>query len=123
MSIKTADNLLSKIVRARDKVCQVCKNPEHDSNEFSKLTNAHYVPRWYVNTRFDEKNCTTICISDARYLTDHPKEQEKFFIELFGQKACGELWSLANSPKVIYKTYYGSKDHMNELKQRLEELQ
>lgn len=122
MSIKSADNLLSQIVRKRDKVCKRCGNPERD-NMFSKLDCAHFISKALsINTRYNENNVAILCRSCHSHLHEKSLEHHRFFIKLLGQEVVDDLWALAFKPSVIYKSWYGGREHMKELRERLKEI-
>lgn len=49
------DALVSKIVRARDEFCVTC-------GDHLNLTCSHWIPRRFIGTRFDLRNCNTQCL-------------------------------------------------------------
>src|SRR5690606_19997162 len=58
--IKKLDKVFSKFIRERDRSCLYCGKTEN-------LQCAHIVPRTYLNLRWDERNCITLCYRHHLY--------------------------------------------------------
>ena len=114
--IKQADYLFSLIIRAQDKRCMYCVTTKN-------LTCGHYISRSRFNTRYDEKNATTLCFLDHRYFTDNPFQHEILFVDLLTKEVTVDLWIKANKLAITFKSWYGGKQHVKELRKRLKELQ
>ena len=123
MSFALAKSLFSHNIKARDgHICKRCGNPEREGNIFTKLDCAHFISCSYPNSEFSEDNCTSLCRSCHSYLHAHPKEHEAFFVDLLGEEGAQRVRDLAYGQKVIYKTWYGSRTHLKELRKRLKEF-
>ena len=70
--IKYLDFLMRRYILLRDKYCQRCGTPYN-------LECAHCFRRGHMNTRYDDRNCMTLCTKCHFYLDTHPKEKKEFF--------------------------------------------
>ena len=56
------DILMSNLVRARDNwTCQKCGKYLYENK--GSAHNSHYIPRRYINVRWDLENCDCLCFS------------------------------------------------------------
>lgn len=116
MSIKIADSLHSKIIIARDKRCRKCGSTQN-------LTCAHYITCGRYSIRFDERNSLCLCWYECHFpLTNDPAAHKEFFLEQLGEDVINELTQISNADLPIYKSWYGGKQHVKELKKRLKKL-
>ncbi len=78
--IDPLDQLFSRFIRLRDKVCQRC----------GSLTNtiacAHFHGRSSKAVRWDEDNACGLCMGCHSYLDAHPMEKVEFFRQRLGQE-------------------------------------
>jgi hypothetical protein len=56
---RKADKLFSVFIRVRDCNCFTCGR----WLDFNSRQNGHYISRNHLNTRYDEQNCNTQCVS------------------------------------------------------------
>ena len=129
MKRSIADKLFSEIIRTRDGwTCQRCHKSidQFSSTARQGLHCSHFIGRSKYNTRFEERNCVALCYGCHRYFTSHPLEHHEFFHEKLGSEGLTELHSQANTrcgdngtPR---KSWYDSKEHRKELRERLKAL-
>ena len=75
--IRKLDAIVTKIVRARDKVCVQCGNPQCDSGHL--FTRKHYATRW------DLKNCNAQCkVCNYRH-TDDTYPYTRWWVAKYGK--------------------------------------
>lgn len=70
LSRVAADDLFSKLIRARDKYCVNCGTTQ-------RLECSHFFGRSHWATRFDPLNCVTLCGPSSLGLGCHPKWEVK----------------------------------------------
>ena len=126
MSVKTADDLFSLIIKIKDDyICQYCHRSinKYSSEAREWFDCSHFIKRSRFQTRFLEINSIAahrICHIEHEL---DPKKHRKFWVDLLGQDVVDELIQLSNGDLPIYKSFYGSKEHLKELRSRLKELQ
>ena len=123
--IKQADDLFSLIIKIRDDyICQYCKHPvnKYDSATMEIFDCSHFIKRSRFQTRFLEINS----IAAHRWChIEHeldPKKHKEFWINLLGEDVVNELIQISNGDLPIYKSWYGGKQHIKDLRERLKEL-
>ena len=131
MSIKrtAADKIFSEIIRTRDNwTCQRCLKT---INEFSSkarqgLHCSHFIGRSRYTTRFDDRNCVALCYGCHRYFTSHPLDHHEWQRKRLGEETIVDLHAQSNKRPgdgwLPRKKWYHSKEHIKQLKERLEEL-
>ena len=85
----TLDAIFSKYIRLRDnrEGCFTCgHNPG-----WKKLQNGHFVPRQYLETRFDERNCHAQCYACNMFYGGQPATYAKRLQDKYGQGVVEEL--------------------------------
>lgn len=120
---KELDSLLSKYIRQKyaddngELICYTCGWRGH----WKKLHNGHLVSRYYLNTRFDERNCRPQCITCNLWRNGMtPHFAEKLSKEL-GVGIVEELYREAR--KIIKDFPYQEKiDHYTKLLSEYEKL-
>ena len=80
---------MRRYILLRDKYCQRCGTPYN-------LECAHCFRRGHMNTRYDDRNCMTLCTKCHLYLDTHPKEKKEFFKARLGEQAFEMLRARAN---------------------------
>ena len=96
--MKKADDEFSKWIRARDKKCVRCGSVKY-------LTCSHFWARQHKGTRFDPKNCVTLCWMPChKYHWEKEKQGEyrDFMLSWLGKK---EYNALEKRAKGIEKEY------------------
>ena len=95
---KKLDNVFSQYIRqkyanhAGDVRCYTCGYTDH----WKKLQNGHLVSRYYLNTRFDERNCRPQCYTCNMFRNGMiPDFSQRLEIEL-GEGITKELYKEAN---------------------------
>lgn len=122
----TADKIFSEIIRTRDNwTCQRCATVYNPNNPTSRkgLHCSHYIGRSRYGTRFDEDNCIALCYGCHQYFTSHPIEHTQFFLDRMGEEKLLDMKAKSNARLPMPKSWYTSKDHQEQLKNRLKELQ
>ena len=124
-----ADKIFSDIIRTRDSwTCQRCNKT---INRFSPTARqglhcSHFIGRSRYNTRFDEDNCVALCYGCHRYFTSNPLEHHEWQHKRMGEERLVDLHARSNMRAgdngLPRKAFYNSKEHIKELKERLEEL-
>jgi len=130
MGIKrtTADKLFSEIIRERDGwACQRCHKVynKYDPHSRMGLHCAHNRGRANYNTRFNENNAVALCYGCHQYLGSNPKEHEEFFTCFFGEDVVSSIHELATKRTggdLPMKSWYNSREHNKQLRERLAEL-
>ena len=123
---KQADDLFSLIIRTRDDwICGYCHKPINKySSEAKKYFDcSHFIKRSRFQTRFLEINSIAahrICHIEHEL---DPKKHKEFWVDLLGQDVVDELIQLSNGDLLIYKSWFGGKQHIKELRERLKELE
>jgi len=90
--IKACDELVSLIVRKRDKFCVDCGTTE-------RLTCSHLIKRGRAATRFDLRNCNCHCSSHNFRHNSYPEIYIQWFIKKYGLDTYNELVELSRQPK------------------------
>lgn len=83
-SVKYADIVFSKIIRARDGRCVRCRSKDG-------LTCSHFWERHHSSTRYDFENCDTLCLNCHRLWEGRRNGYKEYKIEELGEKKYGEL--------------------------------
>src|SRR3990167_2589763 len=87
ISITALDSRFSLYIRNRDgwrcqfPTCGVYYKPPTNG-----LHCAHMFSRRHYGTRFNEKNCTSLCYGHHSYIDSHPIEKIEFFTKLIGKE-------------------------------------
>lgn len=79
-----ADKLFSKLIRTRDRYCQMC-GTDYD------LDCAHIFSRGYFSTRWDPANAVALCSGHHKEFTHRPIEWDDWCIERMGREAWDAL--------------------------------
>ena len=125
MSIKTADDLFSLIIKIKDDyICQYCHKVinKYSSEAREWFDCSHFIKRSRFQVRYDERNAVA---SHRGCHIEHeldPKKHTEFWINQIGQDIMDELIQLSNGDLPTFKSWYGSKEHLKELRSRLKEL-
>lgn len=98
IKISALDKKFSFYIRSRDEwKCQRCfKQYVHPT---SGLHCSHFYGRARKSTRFDEKNCMSICHGCHSHLTANPELHRQFMLKKIGQKEYDALMIRANFPR------------------------
>lgn len=86
----TADELFSKIIRARG-ACENCGTADN-------LQCAHGLSRRYRNVRFDARNAFALCRACHVYFTHRPVEWDLWLLDRLGVETCRAVRELAIDP-------------------------
>src|SRR2546421_12894004 len=78
------DRLTSLVVRRRDRRCVTC-------GEARGLQCSHFYSRRYIATRFDLRNCNSMCVECNRRHNVDPSPYLRFMIEHYGPDVVAEL--------------------------------
>ncbi len=131
MAIKrtAADKLFSDIIRTRDNwTCQRCQKVVNRFSPSARkgLHCSHFIGRKRYNTRFDEDNCAALCYGCHRYFTSNPLEHHEWQYQRLGEDTIVQLHVRSNMRAgdngLPRKSWYNSKEHRKELRERLKEL-
>ena len=90
--IKVCDDLVSLIVRARDKYCVTCGTRE-------RLTCSHLIKRGRAATRFDLVNCNCQCSACNQRHNYYPEHYTNWFLYVYGTEKYRELIKSAGEVK------------------------
>lgn len=93
MAVKrnSTDIIFSQAVRTIG-YCEACQRRDKD-----QLTCAHIIGRKYKRTRWDFRNCMSLCYSCHRYYTDNPIEFTRFVDQSWAAQYLDECRILAYS--------------------------
>ena len=131
MSIKrtAADKIFSEIIRTRDNwTCQRCLKTidKFSSKARQGLHCSHFIGRGRYTTRFDERNCVALCYGCHRYFTSNSLEHHEWQHKRLGEEIIVDLHVQSNKRPgdegLPRKKWYNSKEHIKQLRERLEEL-
>ena len=124
-----ADKLFSEIIRTRDNwTCQRCNKSidQFSSRARQGLHCSHFIGRSRYTTRFDERNCVALCYGCHRFFTSNPLEHHEWQVKRLGTDMIVDLHAQSNmrpgDDGLPRKAYYNSKEHIKDLRERLEEL-
>jgi len=99
---RDTDRWFSLYIRQRDAVdgiatCVTCgaKAP------WQKMQNGHYVSRSHTATRFDERNCSTQCVSCNMFKGGNMDEYALYLIKTYGKNVLNELNKLKQTIRKI----------------------
>lgn len=88
--VRAADALFSKLIRARDPMCAVCKTePSTDC--------AHHMPRTFAAVRWDMDNASGLCRRSHRFMTANPYLWQLWWTKKLGLERATELESTARA--------------------------
>lgn len=100
---KKLDGVFSKFIRQRDKgQCYTC--PHKD--DWKYMQNGHFVPRQYLITRWDEKNCHCQCMACNMFYNGQPQTYAKNLIRDYGANIINELEALKWMTVKLDSSYY-----------------
>jgi len=109
---KVAEDLFSKLIKARDQWCQRCGTPEWPQA-------AHVISRSYRAVAFEPNNAMQLCRSCHKWQTEHPLEGVDFFREQLGSAFYDELeYRAKRGAAVGFRVDY--KTLIPDLRRRLE---
>lgn len=98
VKIDAADRAFSLYIRTRDKwTCQRCHT--RYTPPTMALHCSHFQGRAKEATRYEPRNCDSLCYGCHQYFTSHPAEHWKWQVERKGQDVVDELVRLSNSYK------------------------
>ncbi len=102
MKISPLDKLFSELIRKRamSRVhgCERCLSY---CEEYKRLQCSHFWGRSKRSVRFDEDTAAGLCAGCHMYLTAHPAEHYKWFLEKLGQEKFDLLETRARRPQKI----------------------
>lgn len=83
-----ADDIFSKYIRKRDKMCRRCHSPVEFNAKGDPISHqaSHFQGRGKESTRFDEENVDTLCGGCHMYFTSHPGDHYQWQVKVKGQK-------------------------------------
>jgi 5-methylcytosine-specific restriction endonuclease McrA len=81
------DRLVSVIVRRRDRRCVTCGEPR-------RLQCSHFYSRRYLRTRFELRNCNSMCAHCNRRHNEDLEPYSRFMQERYGAEVVAELEGL-----------------------------
>lgn len=87
--IRNVDRLFSIFIRKRDRECVRCHSPVSFNPRGLPIThqNSHFWSRGNETTRFDERNCITLCFAcHLAWGGDYRDEYKEFMIKKLGKK-------------------------------------
>jgi len=88
---KKLDAVFSKYIRWRDKgVCFTCGH----TNDPKKMQCGHFVPRQYLATRYDEKNCHCQCFACNMFYGGQPSVYATKLEKVYGRGTVAKLEKL-----------------------------
>lgn len=108
------DNLVRKIIKARDNYCIVC-------GEYKPLVVGHYMKRRHLNTRWSVINCNGICLDCNREDNSEDTVYREKLIEMYGLEVIDNLEFSARQNAVFFDC--DLKDIEKELKKILKEIE
>ena len=119
MSIKTADKIHADAVKARDNwICQYCLQPINKYTSLEFFDCSHFRKRSRYQTRWSMRNCVSAHRECHNEYELDPKKHTKFWVDRIGQNVVDELIQLSNAPLPTFKSFYGSREHLKELRER-----
>ncbi len=100
---KQLDAVFSKFIRARDKhICYTC-NLQMESN---RSQNGHFVPRQYLKTRWDERNCHAQCYACNMLYNGQPSAYALRLRNQYGDSIIDELEAHRGIPVKLDVIWY-----------------
>ena len=112
-TVKKLDDIVSKIVRLRDKKCVICSTTE-------RLTNGHLFSRVNYSTRWNLLNCHCQCMScNMRHEYDW-EPYRKWFVREYGVDEYDNLYHLHK--QVVKYSTADLKEMYEEMKQLLKDM-
>ena len=94
--VKQLDDIVSLVVRARDKKCVVCWKTEN-------LTAGHYISRRKRATRWDLRNVNTQCWGCNKAHRYWPHRYERYMLDCYGVETVKQLGAIADQPIFKWK--------------------
>lgn len=92
ISIDKADQLFSRYIRLRDKMCVRCKKSGYGQDGIEGLQNSHFFGRRKESVRFDVENCDSLCFGCHRIWETEDREAYRAFkIRQLGQDGFDRL--------------------------------
>lgn len=115
---KKLDEVFSKYIRYRDKgQCFTCPHKAHPK----KMQCGHFVPRQYLKTRYDEKNCHCQCMACNIY---HGGQGPTYAVRLDEKYGLGTAKELEKGRWEVFKVdiqWYEEK--IEHYKEKLKEVE
>jgi predicted restriction endonuclease len=109
IKLTSLDKDFSKIVRRLAGFkCEYCGKTVHPQG----LHCSHFIGRRYRNTRWDVRNCASLCMGCHNHMHDFASDHRAFFVQRLGSDGVEELERLARS---------GNKVDMEQIKKELKE--
>ena len=100
---KEFDAIFSKFIRIRDKdTCYTCGLVM----EHNKSQNGHFVPRQYLATRWDERNCNCQCYACNILYNGQPSAYALQLEKQYGKGIVQELESMRKTITKLKEPYY-----------------
>lgn len=116
------DKVFSEYIRLRDADengyirCYCCGNPVHWTSAHAM----HYINRWHLGTRFDERNVHAGCVVCNCYNSGNIEAYEKHLIHEYGESIIDKL---RMKKSILYdKTDIDTKDMMKHYRNETKRL-
>lgn len=115
---KKLDKIFSEYIRMRDKgQCYTCPK----QLPWKAMQNGHFVPRQYLKTRWDERNCNCQCYACNMLYNGQPSAYAKRLKEQYGEGIIEELEK--NRKEVCKLDWIWYEDKINYYKERIKEYE
>ena len=109
MRADKADTLFSRFIRLRDKACKRCGRRGEGAEGISGLHCSHFHSRRKEGTRFDEKNCDTLCFS-CHQAWEHEKIDRTGSLRDYGTWKLAQLGKFEFDLLMLRANTYAKKD-------------